>query len=145
MRGLALALLLAACSTASAAGPREVVAGVDACDYCHMTADDPALAAQWVGADGEIRVFDEPGCLVAWLAERPDAAGEAWVADAAGGGWVPAAEARLVVGGARTGMGFDVVAFRDPAAAAARAAETGGEAVGWSALRERGVEHDHAR
>lgn len=139
------AALLAACSGAQAApAARDVRVGVDACEYCHMAVDDARRAAQWVPEEGPPRMFDEPGCLLAWLGRHPGTRGAAFLADEKGGGWVRAAEAFLVRGGARTGMGFDLVAFRDEAAARARAAETGGRLARWEELFREGVMDVHA-
>lgn len=142
-----LLLLLAGCSAAPAGPrPREVRAEVDACDYCHMRVDDARMAAQLVEAGGRVRMFDEPGCLLAWMEAHPGAAaaGAAFVADAATGAWVPAAEALWVHPGARTEMGFDLAAFAGRAAAEARARTTGGAVLEWDAVRRKGVADAHA-
>jgi len=116
------ALALAAACAGEALLPRDIVPGVDACEGCHMLVDDPQRAAEWVGDDGTILTFDEPGCLVAWLVQHPDEAGRPWVADFAGGVWVRAEEAHYLRDGLRTGMGYDVLAFADARAAEATAA-----------------------
>lgn len=135
-------LALSACAAAAEVpAPREIRPGEDVCANCHMAVDDGARAAQWVERDGRVRTFDEPGCLVAWLERNPAATGAPFVGDAAGGGWVAAAEAWFVHGGARTEMGFDVVAYRDEAVAGA----AGGVVMSWEDLRAEGVEHAHAR
>ena len=142
--GLAL-LALAACSAAGGVPrPRDVQAGADACEYCHMQVDDVSMAAQFVEAAGRVRMFDEPGCLVAWMADHPETVGAGFVADAAGGGWVPAEQAAWVRRGAKTGMGFDLVTFRDATAAEARARVAGGTVVSWQAVVREGVGHAHA-
>lgn len=144
--GPVLALLLAGCASGSAApAPDELTLGVDACDYCHMAIDDPAAAAQWITPAGHAHKFDEPGCLLAWLQRSPGVAGAGFVADAGGAGWVPAPEAHLVQGGAKTPMGFGIVAFRDMEDAERRAAETGGRPVDWETVRTEGVADAHAR
>lgn len=142
---LALALLAGCASGPGAPAPREVALGVDACEYCHMSIDDPYRAAQWVRSDGHVHKFDEPGCLLAWLQRSPDAAGAAFVADEEGSGWVPAESARFLRGAVRTDMGFDVLAFRSAQAAAGRAAGSGGAVLDWETIRREGVEDAHAR
>jgi len=142
--GVAL-VALAACSAAGGVPrPRDVQAGADACEYCHMQVDDVSMAAQFVEAAGRVRMFDEPGCLVAWMEDHPEAVGTAFVADAAGGEWVPAELAVWVRHGAKTGMGFDLVTFRDPADAAARARASGGTVVDWRTVVREGVGDAHA-
>lgn len=138
-------LLAAACGgEAGPPAPRELMLGVDVCEYCHMSVDDPGLAAQWVEPGGKRIVFDEPGCLVAWLREHPGRTGEAFVADAEGGGWMPVAEASFVRDGPTTSMGFNVRAYRSGETAARVAEETGGVVRDWTTLLEEGVRHAHA-
>ena len=126
-----------------AGAPRDIVADVDACEFCHMVVDDATRAAQWVPDSGAAVVFDEPGCLVAWLQRHPEGAGTAWMADAGTGQWIPAEAATYLVGSVRTGMGFDVVAYASPAAAETRLDE-GGELIDWPELTRRGVSDAHA-
>lgn len=143
--GALLLQVLGGCA-AGAAGPpspRELVAGVDVCEYCHMMVDEPGRAAQWLEPGGKALLFDEPGCLVAWLLARPEAAGEAFFGDAGGTGWIPAAEASFIREGPGTGMGFDIVAYRSAEAARHVAAEMGGRVVAWRQLLSEGVAHGH--
>jgi copper chaperone NosL len=130
-----------ACAGSGPIRPAEIAYGIDACDYCHMSVDEPELTAQWVRADGRVHAFDEPGCLVAWLQREGEPAGAGFVADADGDGWIPLAEAHYVRGGRQTTMGYDVIAFRDADAAAGRAEERDGMVLTWDALRREGVEH----
>jgi len=148
MRSLLLilvALLTTTCAkTPKDGAPRDVAIGVDVCEYCHMSVDDLERAAQWVEPDGNTRIFDEPGCLVAWLQKHPDARGHAFFADTQGSGWIPAAEATFIRGASRTAMGFDVLAYRDRETAASIAAQQDGVVLTWTTLREEGVDHAHA-
>lgn len=135
----------AACGNAGGPpAPRDVALGVDICEFCHMSVDEPDFAAQWVSDDGRQLVFDEPGCLIAWLDEHPDARGTAFVADAEGSGWLAADHATFVHGGVSTAMGFDIRAFRSPDAARKVAAETGGSVRDWNSLLTDGAGHAHA-
>ncbi len=122
-----------------------MVPGVDVCEYCHMTVDDHGRAAQWIEPGGKAFLFDEAGCLLAWLQARPGAVGEAFFGDAEETGWVPAAEATFIREGLATGMGFDIVAYRSRAAAEQIAAEMGGRVIDWNALQREGVADVHAR
>lgn len=54
-----------ACTTP---GPRAFHYDVDSCDHCRMTIADPRFAAQLVTRTGKIYRFDDPGCVVAFLA-----------------------------------------------------------------------------
>ncbi|HEX6745884.1 MAG TPA: nitrous oxide reductase accessory protein NosL [Longimicrobium sp.] len=140
---ISISLALAACATADAAPrPREIAYGVDACEQCHMSVDDPGLAAEWLEPGGAAHKFDQPGCLVAWLAKHP-VDGTGFVRDY-GGGWVRADSATYVIGGRRTDMGFSVTAFRARSAADARAAEIHGRTLDWTTLKKEGVPDAHA-
>jgi hypothetical protein len=61
-----LALGLAACGPAS--GPQPIVYDREPCAHCRMLISEPRFAAQLETQDGEIRSFDDPGCLLADLA-----------------------------------------------------------------------------
>lgn len=124
-------------------GPRALDPAVDVCEYCHMTVDDPGRAAQWLEPGGKARLFDEPGCLVAWLEAQPDLPGEAFFGDADETGWVPAAEAIFILNGPSTGMGFDIVAYRSRDRAAQVAREFGGKLMDWTDLLREGVGYGH--
>ncbi len=90
MAASVLALGFASCD----AGPREPRAinpAADVCEVCRMTVIPEGHAAQALGEDGTVRVFDDPGCLaLAWhdhpadyaeyLAFVQDAGTKAWVA-----------------------------------------------------------------
>ena len=150
LRKLALILIATGIGVASgcardglARAPRDIVADVDACEFCHMAVDDATRAAQWVPVSGAALVFDEPGCLVAWLRRHPDATGTGWVADGETGEWIEAEAATYLAGSVRTGMGFDVVAYESRAAAAARLVDEG-ELIDWPELTRRGVSDAHA-
>lgn len=126
--GAAAAALACGGTAASAPAPAAIAYGRDECDYCRMTIDDPALAAQHVGADGRAHRFGEVGCLLAWLAERgadgAAAGGTAFVAVPATAAssdpsWLAASSARYARGIVRTPMRFDLTAHAPGGAAAA--------------------------
>lgn len=79
--GLTLALLLAACGEP---GPVPIAWGERECDYCHMTAVQPEYAAELVLRTGKVFIFDDPGCLAAFVREGmadPAAVHSMWVND----------------------------------------------------------------
>jgi hypothetical protein len=97
-----------------------------------MTIDDPRLAAAFVPRSGRALRFGEPGCLLAWLAQRRAVEGAAFVAAQEDGGWLTAGSARFGRGVVRTPMQFDIAAWRgspDPA----------GESLTWTTLLEEGA------
>ena len=62
---LLLALVVPACS---APAPGVIHYDVDACDRCRMTISDPSFAAQLVMRTGKVYRFDDPGCLLSFMA-----------------------------------------------------------------------------
>ena len=116
--GAALPAWVASCGPgAKGAAPPEIAIGQDVCDWCRMTIDDPRLVAAFVPAKGRSPRFGEPGCLLAWLAERPGAEGAAFVAAREDAGWLAGPSARFGRGLIHTPMRFDLAAWRgDPAA-----------------------------
>ncbi|HKP30212.1 MAG TPA: hypothetical protein VJU15_12450, partial [Gemmatimonadales bacterium] len=81
--GLAAASL-AAVAACGAPGPKPIVLGETPCAHCHMSISDPRFAAELVTTHHRTRLFDDAGCLAAFVAEG---AGEAqairslWVSD----------------------------------------------------------------
>ena len=91
--GLGLALWRLA---APPEGPVEPAWDRVACARCHMLLTDPAFAAQLHTRAGEVRFFDDPGCLLLYRAESEEASAHAWFHDSAGEGWLAEADARFV-------------------------------------------------
>ena len=80
--------LLVAC-TSGELRPADLQPGT-ACAYCRMTLVDPKLASQIVAPGEEPRVFDDLGCLRAYIAEHPQSGQSAvFVADHSTGAWIP--------------------------------------------------------
>jgi copper chaperone NosL len=73
-----LLVLVAALATfaCAAPGPGVFHYDVDACDHCRMTIADARFAAQIVTRTGKIYRFDDPGCVVAFLASNRVAAAD---------------------------------------------------------------------
>ena len=77
MRALAAILLAGALTAAcSRPGPGPILYDTDACDHCKMTIADPRFAAQVVTRTGKRYVFDDPGCVAAFLASGRVAAAD---------------------------------------------------------------------
>ena len=49
-------------------GPRPIALGEEVCRHCHMTIADPRFAAELVTTRGRVYVFDDVGCLAAFVA-----------------------------------------------------------------------------
>ena len=103
----------------------------DTCDNCRMVISDVHYASQVIAAGEEPRLFDDVGCLRAFLhTHTPDPGATIFVADHRTGGWVDATRAvytRTVA--AATPMGSRIVAHADPASRDADPAAAGGESV----------------
>jgi copper chaperone NosL len=115
-----LTLLLNGCGGEPGTGPVQVKWDRDTCERCRMVLSDRMHAAQvgYQGRDGRSRVsvFDDIGCAVVWLQDKPwrDQPGtEIWVADWRTGDWI---DARLAVylPDQVTPMGYGLGAQREP-------------------------------
>lgn len=78
------------------AGPVEPSWNRTPCAHCGMLVGDPAHAAQLHTPAGEVRFFDDAGCLLLYVSERPDEAGAAWFHHFREPRWIPAASAGFV-------------------------------------------------
>jgi len=84
--------LLVACA-ADELRPADLQPGT-ACAYCRMTLVDPKLASQIVAPGEEPRVFDDFGCLRAYIASHPQSERSlVFVADHSTGEWIPERDA----------------------------------------------------
>jgi copper chaperone NosL len=127
-----LLALLAGCGGGSPR-PAAIVLNEDACAYCRMAVSQRQFAAELVTTGGTAEVFDDIGCLAAWLQENGRPPGSAvFVVDFTDGGWLPAEGASYVrAPDLPTPMGYGLAAFADRAAAQAAVAHLGGEVVTW--------------
>jgi len=62
---LSAVAVVAACA---APGPRAIAFGAEECAHCHMTIADPRFAGVLLTVTGKTIVFDDAGCLAAYLA-----------------------------------------------------------------------------
>ncbi|MDX1649214.1 MAG: hypothetical protein R3263_05100 [Myxococcota bacterium] len=92
--GLAVLALVRAGSPPQ--GPVEVPLDAATCARCRMLVSDPSFAAQLHTEDGEVRFFDDPGCLLLHLDERAPDVHAAWVHHLREARWVPLDRARFV-------------------------------------------------
>jgi copper chaperone NosL len=114
-RSLALLLLIIAC--APALGPQPIAYDREACAHCHMLISDPSFAAQIIDADGRALSFDDPGCLVAWLAGHTPPA-RIYFHHHTEDRWLTSSETEFVgVGASPMGYGLAVVSLAERHAA----------------------------
>ncbi|CAB1128825.1 conserved protein of unknown function [Candidatus Hydrogenisulfobacillus filiaventi] len=117
---LMLAAWLGGCGPA--AGPVPIHYGSDRCAECHMLIVHRRFAAQLLERDGRREKFDDLGCLLQWVAAHGGWGGvqAAWVKDYRTRRWLPVQQAAYVYDpGVASPMGYDLLAFRSRAAAAA--------------------------
>ena len=112
---LLLVLLTAACSPQQddEPGPPEVQYGLDTCDACGMTLDDPRFASATLLKNGEYRKFDDIGDMIVYHMDHPDQQVAAWfVHDRDSEEWIRAEEAFYVVSTEiESPMGHGIFAF----------------------------------
>lgn len=153
LAGLSLALTaLAACQR----GPRPLVAGTDACEFCRMTVSDVRFGAEIVSWTGRVHTFDAVECLASYYldAEARDDVRGVYVADFETGRLLPADSALFLSGGTlRSPMGRALAAFAPATGEAAIVQRYGGTVVRWDDVLDRmrrdrlrpgaGGSHDH--
>lgn len=140
---LAAALMtLAVAAACGNTGPRPIAFGSEPCAHCHMTIVDRRYAAELVTTTGKAYVFDDVGCMAAFLAAGTVAPGR--VAGAYFHVYLdpervyPAAEVRLVHSDTlRTPMGSGLAAAREGAQVASLQRLIGGTVETWDEARER--------
>src|SRR5215831_10547126 len=101
-----MALIVAAVGAAAAGGaferipdgPQPIAWDREACGHCRMHVGEPAFAAQAIDADGRAVSFDDPGCLLSWLAGGAARARPArvWVHHVSQDRWLPLDRAAFV-------------------------------------------------
>lgn len=148
---LLMGLLLIACSAAVDAGaPPTIQYGQDTCTASGMIIDEPAHAAAYRTASGEVRLFDSVGAMVRYHREHREAVTAFFVHDYQTASWLRAESAHYVLsGGLRTPMGIGVVALGSEEAARAVAGQVAGRTVAWpflidQAVLPEGKPHGHA-
>lgn len=83
-------------------GPEPVAWDRAPCAFCRMHVGEPRFAAQLQGRDGEVRNYDDPGCLLADLAESRPPVHALWFHDSrpgapVDGAWIAGAEVAFAV------------------------------------------------
>ena len=116
-----IVLVLSACSGDPRTGAVEPKWDRDICERCRMVLSDRFHAAQIrqsaPGEGSRVRLFDDIGCAVIWLRDKPwrdDPATEIWVNDHRTGDWIDARTATYLKG-RRTPMEYGLGAQTSPA------------------------------
>lgn len=87
LRIITVFAIVAACGGVPDA-PTAIDYNREACGHCHMLIGDPRYAAQLVTADGDVVDFDDPGCLIAYLAQTHPSVRHVWFRDAKADRWI---------------------------------------------------------
>jgi copper chaperone NosL len=144
---LGVAALALACGRPPIEGPPEIRYGLEACDRCRMTIDDPRFAAALRTEAGEVRRYDDIGDLLVDREGTGIEGSDVWLHDYVDRSWIRAPEAVFVRSNVVTPMGSGLVAFAERSAAEHLARERGGQLLEWSALAggREAPEHDNHR
>jgi hypothetical protein len=104
-----LLLGLAALACGRPDGPRAIVWDREPCAHCHMLISAPAFAAQLETGDGDLPAFDDPGCLLAYLAEHGAGVRRIWFHHSKEDRWLDGDQVAFVRV-PRTPMGYGLAA-----------------------------------
>lgn len=136
MMAAALTALLAGCSGDNYE-PKEINAATDICEICQMSISNEEFAGQIVFKNGDHEVYDDLGCLMAYINEHgEDEIGAAYIKDEAMGTWVNIKEATYIYDADFwTPMNYGVLAFTSSDDAQAYMTEAGeGEELAYKDL-----------
>ena len=135
--GLPALWLLGMVVACGSRGPRAIALGEEACSHCHMTVADARFSAEAITRTGKTYVFDDVGCLAAWLREEPAGVASAWVWSVVPGeGWLQAAEAAYVQSDSlHTPMGSGLAAFRPGPGADTLRTQLSGRLLTWDEVK----------
>lgn len=147
MRGLARRagpLWLAGLAACAEPAPRPIVLDGDACAHCHMIVADERYGGELVMETGRVLVFDDAGCLAAWVREGREGTERVhslWVVDfLRPGTLIPAEEATYLRSDSlRTPMSFDLVAVAPGPPADSLARRLSATPVSWAELLARPI------
>lgn len=134
---VSLVMLLAACQSADVfEEPPEILYGQDICAECSMIINDPRFAAAYVTTEGQIRLFDDIGDMLAHDTRIQEEVQVYWVHDFNSEKWTRATEATFVLNNELLSpMSWGVAAFKTAADATSYRTMQGGLAVTFAELR----------
>jgi copper chaperone NosL len=115
----------------------EIIYGQDICAECSMIINEARYAASYVTMDGDVRLFDDIGGMLAHNARANEAVHIFWVHDYETEDWLNAEQATFVLDrGVNSPMGWGVIAFANTEVATAYTAEHTGVITTFAALQE---------
>ncbi|MBS1807917.1 MAG: nitrous oxide reductase accessory protein NosL [Acidobacteria bacterium] len=112
------------------------LAAEDMCSHCKMAISEKEFAAEFINHDGDAFKFDDIGCMLDYLKEKPDTKIAAYFfVDYETKQWVKSTEASFVKSAEITApMGGGMIAFHDQAKADAAAAKYKGKKLNFEEL-----------
>ena len=132
---LGLILLVGCGSGPDLDEPPDIRYGEDVCERCAMIINEARYAAAYVMPDGDTRLFDDIGGMVAYNDEVAEDVAVFWVHDYDDEEWLKADEAYFVKSEELlTPMGFGIVAFASQERAVDWAGEQGALLQSYSEL-----------
>jgi copper chaperone NosL len=135
-------VLVLACGPTS---PRAIAYGTEPCAYCHMAIADARFSAEAITHTGRIVVFDDVGCLAAWLGQNRAPIQSAWVASFVDGEWLEASSALyLKTDSLHSPMASGMIAVRPGREADSVRAVLGGSMTSWPELLAAPPQHTPA-
>ncbi len=109
---LAAAFWAVGCADPDTGKPPRIRFGTDLCADCRMIIQDPRFAAACVTTDGEVKKFDDVGCLSSYLKTKGIQVRHRWARDFENGEWLADGEGVLVHSPSLvTPMGYGTVVF----------------------------------
>jgi copper chaperone NosL len=127
--------LLSSCSSApDFSQPPEIRYGEDTCERCYMIINEARYAAAYVTSDGESRLFDDIGGMIAHFEDTGEEVTVFWVHDVETEAWLRADQAYFVKSDHLTPMGYGIVALAGESRAKSWAADQEAVVVSFSTL-----------
>ena len=113
---IAIGLTLAACSQQPKLDePPKIQLGIDACNECYMLINEEKYASAYVTTDGQIRVFDDIGCMLKHLEKTGETPLHMWVHHFLDARWLESDSAVFLKSPAlETPMGYGIIAVGKP-------------------------------
>lgn len=90
---LVLPALVIACQQGGTGGQAKIKYGHQLCSKCGNTIDEARFAAQYELPNGQVKVFDDPGCLFRAFSKERVAPSSVHFRDHGSDGWLPADKA----------------------------------------------------
>ena len=129
--------LFSSCKDSPETGPREIYYGEYICERCKMIISEEVFSAQYLLPGGQVRKFDDLGCMLYYTSAGEGGEGEReditayYVKDYTSGEWIDGGSAYYVWSQSiKTPMGHGILAIKDEDAARELAERENGRYLG---------------